>query len=64
MEKNLPANVGDVASIPGPGRSHLPRSNEAPVLQLLSVCSRAREPQLLKLVNPRAHAPKGNKLLQ
>ena len=25
--KNLPANAGDTGSIPGPGRSHLPRSN-------------------------------------
>ena len=25
--KNLPANAGDMGSIPGPGRSHMPRSN-------------------------------------
>ena len=25
--KNLPANAGDTGSIPGPGRSHMPRSN-------------------------------------
>ena len=25
--KNLPANVGDTGSIPGPGRSHNPWSN-------------------------------------
>ena len=25
--KNLPANAGDMGSSPGPGRSHLPRSN-------------------------------------
>ena len=25
--KNPPANAGDVASIPGPGRSHMPWSN-------------------------------------
>ena len=25
--KNLPANAGDTGSIPGPGRSHSPRSN-------------------------------------
>ena len=25
--KNLPANAGDAGSIPGPGRSHMPRSN-------------------------------------
>ena len=25
--KNLPANAGDMGSIPGPGISHMPRSN-------------------------------------
>ena len=25
--KTLPANVGDMGSIPGPGRSHMPRDN-------------------------------------
>ena len=25
--KNLPANAGDTCSSPGPGRSHMPRSN-------------------------------------
>ena len=25
--KNLPANAGDMGSIPGPGRSHVPPSN-------------------------------------
>ena len=25
--KNLPANAGDMSSIPGPERSHMPRSN-------------------------------------
>ena len=25
--KNLPANAGDTGSSPGPGRSHMPRSN-------------------------------------
>ena len=25
--KNLPANAGDTGSIPGPGRSHMPRSS-------------------------------------
>ncbi|KAJ8790001.1 hypothetical protein J1605_004753 [Eschrichtius robustus] len=45
--KNPPANAGDRGSIPGPGRSHVPRSNKARVPQLLSLHSRAREPQLL-----------------
>ena len=25
--ENLPANAGDTGSTPGPGRSHMPRSN-------------------------------------
>ena len=25
--KNLPANTGDMGASPGPGRSHMPRSN-------------------------------------
>ena len=49
--KNPPANAGDVGSGPGPGRSHMPRSNEAHAPQLLSLRSRACEPQLL---SPRA----------
>ena len=35
--ENLPANVGDMGSSPGLGRSHMPRSDKA------------REPQLLSL---------------
>ena len=27
VDKNLPADAGDTGSIPGPGRSHMPRSN-------------------------------------
>ena len=46
--KNPPANAGDMGSSPGPGRSHMQRSNYARALQLLSMRSRAREPQLLK----------------
>ena len=62
MVKNPPANAGDTDSIPGPGRSHMPQSNKARVPQLLSLRSRAREPQLLKptrlepvLRNERSH---------
>ena len=54
--KNPPANAGDTVSSPGPGRSHMPRSNEAHAPQLLSLCSRAREPQLLSLCS-RASEP-------
>ena len=45
--KNPPANAGDTGSTPGPGRSHMSRSIEASVPQQLSLCSRARESQLL-----------------
>ena len=44
--KNLPANAGDTGSIPDPGRFHMPWSNKACALQLLSLCSRAQELQL------------------
>ena len=46
--KNPPANAGDTGSSPGPGRSHMSWSNQARAPQLLSLRSRAREPQLLK----------------
>ena len=60
--KNPPANAGDMGSSPGPGRSHMPWSNETRAPQLLSLRSRARKPQLLKpaclepvLLNKRSH---------
>ena len=63
MDKNPPANAGDMHLIPGLGRFHMPRSNQAHVPQLLSPRSRAREPQLLKpvclepvLQNKRSHS--------
>ena len=40
-----------MGSIPDPGRSHIPRSNEARAPQLLSLRSRAWELQLQKLVH-------------
>ena len=42
-----PAGAGDTGSSPGPGGSHMPRSNWARAPQLLSLRSTAREPQLL-----------------
>ena len=36
-DKNLPANAGELGSIPGPGRSHMPR---------VSWCATATEPTL------------------
>ena len=46
--ESLPANAGDTGSSPGPGRSHMPRSNWAREPQLLSLrvwslCSATRE---------------------
>ena len=35
VDKNLPANAGVTGSIPGLGRFHMPRSQEAWELQLL-----------------------------
>ena len=35
--KNPPANAGDMGSIPGSGRFHMPQSNQAHVLQLLKL---------------------------
>ena len=46
--KNLPGNAGDMDSNPGSGRAHVPRSNKARAPQLLSLRSRAHNPQLLK----------------
>ena len=43
LVKNLPANAGDTGSIPGPGRSHMPRSNKASVPQILNLCAAATE---------------------
>ena len=69
--KNPPANVGDMGSSPGPGRSHMPWSNQACAPQLLSLRSRAHAPQLLSLRAtttevraPRSHAPQQEKPLQ
>ena len=53
--KNLTARTGDMGPIPGPKRSHMLQNNYA-WAQLLSLCSRAWELQLLKPTHPRAHA--------
>ena len=58
--KNLPATAGDTGSSPGLGRSHMPRSNQARVPQLLSLHSRVCKPQLLspRATTTEAHAPR------
>ena len=40
-QKNLPAIAADMGSSHDLGRSHMPRSNEARVPQLLSLCFKA-----------------------
>ena len=65
--KNPPANAGDTGSSPGPGISHMPRSNKARAPQLLSLCAttteahvpRAQAPQQEKPPQWEAHAPQG-----
>ena len=60
MVKNPPSSAGDTGSSPGPGRSHMPRSNWARAPQLLSLRSGVREPQLLSqhTTTTEAHAPR------
>ena len=57
--KNLPVNTEDAGLIPGLGRFHVPLSNKACVPQLLSLCSRAWELQLLssRAAAIEAHVP-------
>ena len=59
VAKNPPANAGDTGSSPGPGRSHMPRSNEARAPQLLSPRATTTEARA-----PRARAPQQEKPLQ
>ena len=64
--KCLPSSAGDMGSSPGPGRSHMLPGGWARVPQLLSLCSRAHEPQLLSLraTTTEAHAPRACALQQ
>ena len=48
-DRDLPANAGDMSSIPGLGRFHMLQSNKACAPQLLSLWSRVQEPQILGL---------------
>ena len=41
--ENSPANAGDMGLSPGPGGSHMPRSNWARAPQLLSLCAATTE---------------------
>ena len=53
--KNLPANAGDMGSIPNPVRFHMPRGNKA-CCQLLRLRSIACAPQQKKPLQWEAHA--------
>ena len=66
MVKNLPTNAGDMGLSPGPGRSHVPRSNKACVPQLLSPRVTTAEPcaTATEACMPRARAPQQEKPLQ
>ena len=59
--KNLLANSGHTGLIPGPGRSYMPQSSKAHVPQLLSLCSRAWQ---LELLSPHTHDLQQKKPLQ
>ena len=61
VDKNPLANAGDIVSISGSGRFSIPWSNQARTPQLLSLHSRAHEPQWLK---PGACAAQQEKPLQ
>ena len=54
--RNLPANVGDMGSIPGLRRFHMLRSKQACVPQLSSLCSRACTAQQEKPPQGDAHS--------
>ena len=56
--KNPSANAENIDSIPGPGRSHMPRSTQAQEPQLLSPCAATT-----KASSPRARAPQQEKPL-
>ena len=65
--ENLPAKAGDTGSSPGLGRSHMPRSNWAHELQLLSLrvwspCSATREAAMVR--GPRTTMKSGPRLPQ
>ena len=65
--ESLPANAGDTGSSPGPGRSHMPRSNWAREPQLLSLrvwslCSAKREATIVR--GPHTAMKSGRRLPQ
>ena len=57
MVKKPLCNARDTSSIPDPGRSHMPRSKWAHAPQLLSLCSKAQELELLRPMYPEPTLP-------
>ena len=55
--RRLPANAGDVGSIPDPGIFHIPQGNKVHAPQLLNPWPRACTPQGEKSSQWEAHAP-------
>ena len=64
--EKAPCNAGDMGSIPDLGRSHMLWGNKAQAPQLLGLCSRAWEPQLLSphVTTTEAHTPRTHALQQ
>ena len=52
MDKNPPDNAGDMGSMPGPGRLHMPWATKAHALRILSPCAANTEAH-----EPRVSAP-------
>ena len=61
MVKNLPTNVGDVGSIPKSRKVPHAAEQISQCVQLLNLCSRAPEQQLLKPMCPGDCAPEQEK---
>ena len=58
VDKNAPADVGDMGLIPYLGIFHMFQSNQVYVPQLLNCCSRVRKLQLLRRCVETTEAPK------
>ena len=55
--KNLPANAGDMGSVPDLGRFHMPWSNSVLAPQLLTPALKSHTPQQEKPLRREAHEP-------
>ena len=63
VDSERPASVGDVGSSTGPGGFHRRATKPVLISQLLSLCSRAREPHPLKPtgLEPRLYSKKSRR---